>query len=263
MKFFRTRNLVLTGAVLAVVGAILLIGGFAMGGFKNSIGFEDGRFQVVKNESTTQTRMLSSDIKKLFIDTNALQISIKVGKEFSVKSQLIGRELTVTRPKEGDAAIISTTSDIGIQLFSFGFKNDESLVITVPDKKQLRELRLSLDASNVDVDDLELLELSGKLAASNLSSNNLSVNSINFKDVEASQLNFNGLKLEKGGNIKMEASSLAVRNSQLPKLAAEGEASYLKINGKHIDLPYLLADTLGIPGFLYINMEASGTTIED
>lgn len=262
MKFFKTRNLVLTGAVLAVVGIILFFSGFAMGGFSSSITFKDGGFQVVKNKSLTETKTLNSDIKKLTINVEALKVSVKTGDEFSVKSQLNGRTLDVTR--SGDTAVISTSDHRNdVQIFSFNFGNDDSLVITVPDKKQLKELQLELDASRADVDDLELTKLSGELSASSLTSNKLAINSLNFQDVEASHLTFSGLQLKTSGRIDMEASHLRIKNSQIPVVTATGEASSLKINGQHKELPILLADTIGIPGNLHLDMDASSTTITD
>jgi hypothetical protein len=256
-KFFKSRNLIVTGAIMALLGGILLFSGIVTGGTKRYITFDDGYFQVVGNEVKTETHKLSSDVKTMYIEADALNVTVKVGGEFSVRSELTNRKLNITA--HGNSAIINTTSGFTSTFFSFGSFSSGKIIVTVPSAEQLDELDISMGAGSIYVENLQLQKLIGNIDASSLTVKGAKVESLNFENINASTIRLNDTTVENDGEIDMDASTLRVANSKLPALSVRGDASSLKIDGARKKLPY---NEEASGSALRIEMDASSTIID-
>ncbi|MDR2976578.1 MAG: DUF4097 family beta strand repeat-containing protein [Streptococcaceae bacterium] len=261
MRLFRTKQVVVIGAITAAIGGILLFSGFAMGGAKNYITLDNGQVKTMSYEASSETKQLNKNVKNLVIRSNAAYVTVEVGKEFSVKSQLTNRTLQVHT--DGDTASIfpsSVKGKVGM-FFSFGSFKEDRLTVTVPSPQQLKSLELELNASDASVKGLDLSDLSGEVNATNLALDTVTAQSINFEKANGVDFLFSNLTLKDSGRIKMNAGHLEIENSQLPPLSVSGNASELTIrDNDEIKLPY--KESTGNSVFT-IDMNAAETVINN
>ncbi|AYG00215.1 DUF4097 family beta strand repeat-containing protein [Lactococcus allomyrinae] len=215
MKF---KNLMIAGAVLLVLGCALGLIGFGMGASR-SIVWKNGHPQLSKMVVTHQA--LNSSVENLKINASDVNVSFREGSEFKVESHLLERNTVIT--SQGKSAVIQTksTSSEGSTLFraptlSFGSAQKETLIITLPDKNQIKSLQLQLSDTTITLEHFSLKNFSGQFRDTKLTARHLSVASpaaLNFSD-----------------------SHLEISDSQFSTLTSKGRDSQLVLTDLQTDI---------------------------
>lgn len=178
MKF---KNLMIAGAVLLVLGCALGLIGFGMGAHRSII-WKNGHPQLSKTIVTHQ--VLNSSIENLKINASDVNISFKKGSEFKVESRLLDRNTMITSQGKNAAIQTKSTGFKGPTL-SLASTQKESLIITLPDKTQIKSLQLQLSDTTITLEHFSLKIFSGQFRDTRLTARHLSVASpaaLNFSD---------------------------------------------------------------------------------
>ncbi|MDR0300164.1 MAG: DUF4097 domain-containing protein [Streptococcaceae bacterium] len=258
MKFFKTRNFMTAGLISLVLGGISLTTGYFMGGIK----VQDGYLTTATVKKITKTQKFSSTIDKIKINSEAVQVKIQLGDEFSVQSEL-PTGLTLQATVTGNTLSLDTRSRSQHPFFNLSLFSSQlsgKFIVTLPKRDQLKSLDIESDAASTTLSDLKLNSLSLTANASPVKLSNLEVGQLkasadasSFKmskisatslDFEgnAAELNFKQLSLKNSGKISLDAGSLTLSQYQFPGLKVTGDATSLSVNGKGTKFPYTEGD---------------------
>lgn len=234
------RKYFVTGFYLLIIGGLLLLGGFIMGGNRSVIW--DHGFKVAQRINETYPL---SDFKNIYVEGSNTNVNIKLGDRYKI--HIDGDKSQAPKYKVKDGTL---TVGIKEHIGKIGVEG-EQVTITIPMNKTLDNVNLRLADSNIRISDVTIdhlikstkdMDYDSNLYLSDTTVNNLDkvnlynatmgiknskINNMTLTASAHSDVNVNNATITKS-TISLDESDLGIKQSNLDSMSALGTHS--KVN---------------------------------
>ncbi|WP_334331790.1 DUF4097 family beta strand repeat-containing protein [Companilactobacillus sp. HBUAS59544] len=242
------RKYFVTGFYLLIVGGLLLLGGFIMGGNK-SVVWNHG-FQVVTKIDQTDPL---NDFKNIYIEGKDMDVNIRLGDRYKIRMAGDKSSLPTHEQHDDTLTVTGQTQKNGTVGVGVDAINRAHVTITVPMDKSLNNVHIRLSNGYIRMNDVTIEDLVKSVKDmdydSNIYMSDVTVNNVKKLNMYDTNLTLINTKLNNANivanaysrieannvtflksNINMDESDLIVKESNFDTLKAMANHSKISIS---------------------------------
>ncbi|MDR2105898.1 MAG: DUF4097 domain-containing protein [Coriobacteriales bacterium] len=225
-----TRNLLIVALGLILVGGILGITGYRLGGAKPVNLTPDG--PLIANHATTLVDERWNRLTALDIDADALDLRLVEGDSFSLTGSYDTSFMNLVISEEKGVLVIRSTHRNGGWL-NFGFGNSwpkQELTLTYPRDTEFDAVSVTSDLGSLRVEGLEADTLDVRLALGDFRGERVAVGQLEL-DMDLGNCELDELEVSGSARTKLDSGRLSLRDSRVNDLTATNNLGSLDFSG--------------------------------
>jgi hypothetical protein len=225
-----TRNLLIVALGLILVGGILGITGYRLGGAKPVNLTPDG--PLIANRTMASVDEHWSRLTALDIDSDVLDLHLVEGDSFSLTGSYDTSFMNLVISEDKGALTIRSTHRNGGWL-NLGFGGSwpkQELTLTYPRNTGFDAVSITSDLGSLRVEDLEAGTLDVQLAAGDFRGERVAVKQLDL-DMGLGNCELDGLEVSGSARTKLDSGRLSLRDSRVNDLTATNNLGSLDFSG--------------------------------